>query len=217
MSYLLRHGAQKENLQIDPNGFIELTDLLNHNRLKTHHTTHDDVLRIVEENDKKRFIMKKMIDPNTNSDLLLDYIAATQGHSIQLTPNDELLTKVDSNKELIHPLIHGTNLKNLNLILQSGFISRMQRNHIHLSPGIVGKDSYVISGMRNNSTVLIFMKKEKLIETGNLYKSKNNVFLISDNIPIDWFDHIEFRNINKIDPNLVNLLETHRIQYTFIQ
>lgn len=214
LSYLLRHGAQKEKLQMDTNGFIKLTDILTHNRLKTHHTTREDIIRIVEENNKKRFVLKKMPDLNTDSAVLIEYIAATQGHSIKLTPTDEMLTKIETNEILSHPLIHGTNLKNLNLIIESGFISRMQRNHIHLSPGVVGEDSNVISGMRVKSTVLIFLRADKLIETGNLYKSKNNVFLISDNITLDCFDHIELRNIAKIDHNLAELLNTHQIKYT---
>ena len=53
LSYLLRHGALKEGLPIDNNGFIPVSVLLRHNRLKSHKCTLEDIHRIVENNDKQ--------------------------------------------------------------------------------------------------------------------------------------------------------------------
>ena len=55
LSYLLRHGAVKEKLNIDQTGYININELLNHNRLKTNKVTLDVIRRIVGNNEKKRF------------------------------------------------------------------------------------------------------------------------------------------------------------------
>lgn len=210
IAYLLRHGAIKENLPIDQNGYIPLDLLLKHNRLKTHKCTHDDVLRIVSNNDKKRFVIK-MIDN-------VECIAATQGHSIKIDPDSQVLVKIDL--PLTHPLIHGTNKKGLSLILQSGYISKMQRNHIHLSPGVVGQDDNVISGMRKNSPILIYLDTTKLIERGTLFKSLNDVFLTADDIPLSLFEKIIIRGDKKNGKDeqmnkIIELLEKNKIDYEF--
>lgn len=209
LAYLLRHGALKEKLIMDSNGYIPLQQLLAHNRLKTHKCTHEDVMRIVANNDKKRFDIK-LIDG-------VECVAATQGHSIKnIKPDENVLTLISKDTVLPHPLIHGTNMKGLELILQSGFISRMQRNHIHLSPGVVGQDTNVISGMRKNSPVLIYLNTKKLIETGALFKSLNEVFLTSENIPLSYFDHIIIRSKPESLPEVVETqLKNNKIEYQF--
>lgn len=206
LSYLLRHGALKENLPIDSNGYVQLSVVLTHNRLKTHKCTYEDVIRVIENNDKKRFDLK-IIDG-------IEYIAATQGHSMKnIQPDENTLIKIPPSTKLLHPLIHGTNMKGLEMILQSGYISKMKRNHIHLSPGIVDEDSNVISGMRKNSPVLIYINPEKLSERGNLFKSLNEVFLTPDDIPLSLFDKVVFRFNKPVGENILHLLEHNNIEY----
>lgn len=208
LSYLLRHAAVKENLPIDSNGYVQLALLLKHNRLKTHKCTHEDIIRVVTNNDKKRFHIK-VIDG-------IEYIAATQGHSIKnIQPDGDILIKIPMGTKLAHPLIHGTTLKGLEMILQSGHISKMKRNHIHMSPGIVGEDLNVVSGMRKNSTVLIYINSDKLIERDNLFKSLNEVFLTSDDIPLSLFDHVVIRTNKPVDEQILQLLNSNNIEYIF--
>ncbi|CAL9729542.1 tRNA 2'-phosphotransferase [Monosporozyma unispora] len=209
LSYLLRHGAVKENLSIDSNGYIPLQQLLAHNRLKTHKCTHEDIMRIVQNNDKKRFNIK-LIDG-------AECIAATQGHSIKnVHPDEKVLSLISKDTVLPHPLIHGTNMKGLEMILKTGFISKMQRNHIHLSPGVVGEDINVISGMRKNSPVLIYLNSSKLVERGTLSKSLNEVFLTPDNIPFSLFDHIVIRGKeDSLNEDIKTELQNNKIEYQF--
>lgn len=208
LSYLLRHGAVKENLPIDSDGYIPLHLLLAHNRLKTHKCTHDDIMRVVSTNDKRRFCIKT-IDG-------VECIAATQGHSIKnIHPNGNMLTQIEMGSTLNHPLIHGTNMKGLENILKSGYVSKMERNHIHLSPGVVGEDSNVISGMRKNSTVLIYINTIALVERGALFKSLNEVFLTPEDIPLSMFDHIVIRFNGELKGEVKRLLEQNNIEYQF--
>lgn len=175
LSYLLRHGAVKEKLDIDASGFILLADLLKHQRLKSHKTTISDIERIVENNDKKRF------------SIVGDKICANQGHSLKVVKDDNLeeLTK----DTIPSKIFHGTYLKKLPLILPNG-LSKMNRNHIHFT-----YDLESISGIRKSANILIYIDTEKCFQNGiKFFKSSNGVILSpGDNqgfIKSEYFDKI---------------------------
>lgn len=192
LSYLLRHGAIKENLPIDNNGYIPIEVLLKQNRLKTDKCTLEDIHRIVEKNDKKRFHLKKQISETGDAEEL---ICATQGHSIKtIQPDEELLQQVTDVTQLPDRLVHGTNTVKILLILQSGSIKKLSRNHIHLSPGVPGIDSQVISGMRNSSNIHVYLKcTQELLNRVQLFKSLNNVYLTPNDIDICLFEKVTIR------------------------
>lgn len=192
LSYLLRHGAVKEGLPIDSNGFIPVAVLLRHNRLKSHKCTLEDIHRIVENNDKKRFqIIERRLENSEPEEI----ICATQGHSIAtITPGSEVLEKISDPAELPDKLIHGTSIPNLLLILRSGSIKKLRRNHVHLSPGVSGKDSQVVSGMRTSSNVHIELILGKpLLDQLQLFRSLNNVYLTPDDIDLSLFQKVKIR------------------------
>ena len=58
MSYVLRHGAEKEGLLIRSDGYIYLADLLNVKSLEKMNAGVPEVEYIVQNNDKKRFELK---------------------------------------------------------------------------------------------------------------------------------------------------------------
>jgi 2'-phosphotransferase len=92
--------------------------------------------------------------------------------------------------------IHGTTLSAWEKIKSDG-LYRMRRAHIHMSPGIVGVDDGVKSGMRTSSTVHIYIDTAKAMSRGiKFYKSDNGVIL-SDGIdggyiPIDCFSKVVY-------------------------
>ncbi|SCU80615.1 LADA_0B08614g1_1 [Lachancea dasiensis] len=183
LAYLLRHGAVKEGLAIDSDGYIPVPELLAHNRLKSLHCTLPDVERVVANNNKKRF------------NLIFDHetalMCATQGHSIAaVAPTNDVLEKITTIEQLPSQLVHGTNLSSLQLILQSGQLQRMRRNHIHLAQGVTGVDDSVVSGMRVSSMVHIYLNVKKLCDRLQLFKSLNGVYLTADNIPVDLFEKV---------------------------
>ncbi|XP_078350271.1 tRNA 2'-phosphotransferase 1-like isoform X3 [Oculina patagonica] len=74
LSYILRHGAAKEGLQMSQR-FIFVEDLLKLRQFQRY--SEDDIKRVVADNDKKRFALRN--DPAT--DRL--QIRANQGHTIE--------------------------------------------------------------------------------------------------------------------------------------
>lgn len=208
LSYLLRHGALKENLPIDANGYVPLQSLLLHNRLKSHRCTLEDVHRIVESNDKKRFHVKVSSEGQ-------ELICATQGHSIKsVLPTEDVLHEIRDPKELPSKLVHGTTTHNALLILQSGAIKRLRRNHVHLSPGVIGIDATVVSGMRATSNVHIYVKLgDELLKQLKVYKSLNNVYLVPNDVPVTLIDKMTIKtskNQEKMGQELQKLLQLLR-------
>lgn len=208
LAYLLRHGAVKEKLPIDYNGYIELDTLLQHNRLKSLKATVPEIEHIVASNDKKRFHLKE--DPDTGKLM----ICAVQGHSLkQIKPSEEVLEPITKTDQLPDHLVHGTNIKNCIQILESGYIKKMNRNHVHLSPGITGKHSEVISGMRYSSTVFIHVKRtQEAVDKLKIFKSLNNVFLSSLDIPLEYIELIQVRPPNVQMSNESNSPKNHQLK-----
>ncbi|CCK73397.1 tRNA 2'-phosphotransferase NDAI_0G04120 [Naumovozyma dairenensis CBS 421] len=206
LSYLLRHGAVKEGLSIDSDGYVDLSALLKHNRLKTYKCTRDDIHRVVETNEKKRFNIKKLEN--------VEYICAVQGHSMKIiNPDGKLLERITTLAQLPDTLVHGTTISSCIAILESGAIKKCGRNHVHLATGITGVNSSVISGMRLSSPVHIYLNLDKsLIDGIGLVKSLNNVYLTEDDIGLTFFKKvviklpIENRRKKAVAVNLAILL-----------
>lgn len=189
LSKLLRHKALSLGFKIDKNGFVNVNEILQYNELKSLKVTLNDLKRIVNSNDKKRF---KLISNNDNE----FFISALQGHSISNINQTFQMIELDKNNDNDWPdfICHGTFKNKLLLIKNSNGLSKMNRNHIHFSFTIPDKfqkfiknennnnnNSYnhnAISGIRSNSNVLLILNIEK-IRNSNLkfYKSLNDVIL----------------------------------------
>ncbi|XP_017786185.1 PREDICTED: tRNA 2'-phosphotransferase 1 [Nicrophorus vespilloides] len=163
LSWLLRHAAVKEGFPLQSDGFIKVDDLLKHRQLKK--ATIDDIKRVVECNDKKRFKLVLSAD-----DVYL--IRANQGHSIQAVNNLELtpiLTAADA-----PVVVHGTYYKFWNSIRKTG-LNRMNRLHIHFATGI---HESVVSGIRKDCELYIYIDLDKsLLDNLTFYLSSNGVVL----------------------------------------
>lgn len=72
----------KEKLPINPEGFINVQDILKHKNLNGKCNI-DDIKRIVDNNDKKRFSLRT----TPNGEL---QIRAVQGHSLQVIITNKL-------------------------------------------------------------------------------------------------------------------------------
>ncbi|CAH1767507.1 4481_t:CDS:2, partial [Entrophospora sp. SA101] len=57
LSYVLRHGATKEGLNIREDGYIKLEELFKLPRFKGR--TFEEIKKLVKENDKQRFTLKQ--------------------------------------------------------------------------------------------------------------------------------------------------------------
>ncbi|CUM64690.1 uncharacterized protein PRCAT00002299001 [Priceomyces carsonii] len=178
LSYLLRHGAIKEKLNIDEEGYIKIQDILSHNRIKTHRVTVEDIHRIVRGNDKQRFSIV-----NRNG---IEYICATQGHSIESVSEANLRSL--TREEMPREVFHGTYKAKLPSIMNEG-LSRMGRNHIHFA-----SCESNVSGIRKNCNVLIYLNIDDCFDKGiTFYKSANGVVLtrgLNGILPSTLFDRV---------------------------
>ncbi|KAI8636136.1 hypothetical protein BD408DRAFT_426632 [Parasitella parasitica] len=169
LSYILRHGAVKQKLDISPDGYVSVDDILAQPKFKG--VTFEQIRYVVDHNDKKRYELSQ----TTTGEWL---VRATQGHSLKSILPDDLLETITGSIDT--PVIHGTTLEAWKQIQHQG-LSKMNRNHIHFAVGFPD-DPNVKSGIRATSQVFIFVDVERAKQDGIVfYKSKNNVIL-SDGI-----------------------------------
>ncbi|KAI7742053.1 hypothetical protein M8C21_030059 [Ambrosia artemisiifolia] len=191
LTRILRHMASQLNLNMRSDGYVNVQDLLRLN-LKTFanvpissHTV-DDIKEAVRRDNKQRFSLLE-----ENGELL---IRANQGHTVTLVETESLLKPILSAEEFPGSVcVHGTYRKNLKSIMEGG-LKRMQRLHVHFACGLP-TDGEVISGMRRDVNILIFLDIKKALEGGmKLYISDNNVILtegFDGVVPVEYIERIE--------------------------
>ncbi|KAL6558147.1 hypothetical protein OROMI_018497 [Orobanche minor] len=124
-----------------------------------------------------------------NGELL---IRANQGHSLVTVETESLLKPILSTEE-VPVCVHGTDKTNLESILREGLM-RMQRLHVHFTSGLP-TNFEVVSGMRRDVDMLIYLDVRKALEEGmKLYVSDNKVILtegFNGVVPVKYFQKIE--------------------------
>ncbi|KAJ1413638.1 Phosphotransferase KptA/Tpt1 [Sesbania bispinosa] len=189
LTRILRHMASELNLNMRSDGYVNVNDLLKLNMktfanipLRSH--TIDDIREAVRKDNKQRFSLIE-----ENGELL---IRANQGHTLTTVETESLLKPILSAEE-VPVCVHGTYRRNLESILGSG-LKRMKRLHVHFSCGLP-TDGEVISGMRRDVNVLIFLDVRKALEEGmKLFISDNKVILtegFDGVVPPKYFEKIE--------------------------
>ena len=152
LSLLLRHDPDREQLDMDANGWVPVNQILRALRCSS-----NDLDIIVTKDEKGRFIY------NETKEL----VRATQGHSI---PVDLSLHEIRPPKYLYH----GTDINNICSIEKHG-IKRMKRNHIHLSKS--SDDAFNV-GKRHGKPVVFIIDALSMYNDGiKFYRSENNIFL----------------------------------------
>ncbi|KAJ2711432.1 tRNA 2'-phosphotransferase [Coemansia spiralis] len=186
LSYLLRHGATKEGLELRGDGSISIRELTKYKKLRS--TTLDQIKHVVDTNSKKRFVLFQESGPDAQPAW---FIRATQGHTLEV--NDLPLVPITA-ANAPACIVHGTTRDKLPSIRTTG-LSRMARNHIHFATGLVG-DEGVISGMRARADAFIYIDGPKAMAAGiEFYQSENGVILSkglgdTGTIPPEFFDRI---------------------------
>lgn len=206
LSWALRHQAPQLNLTMTPDGFVPLEEILRHKHPKLKGFTEEQIRQVVAENDKQRFSLQQK--PATEyaasvvvSDGTADIwcIRANQGHSIPGIDPTLLLTKLEHDELAALPVIlHGTYVDAWKNIQKSGYLSRMNRNHMHFAAGLPGENG-VISGMRKSCEIYIYVDGAKCAQHGIIfYRSDNGVLLTAGvkedgKLPISYFSHVKDR------------------------
>lgn len=188
MSWALRHAAPSIGLSVRSDGYVAVEDLLrcNHPRFGKYHYTLEDVKRVVENNDKKRFqlvLHEELLDGVHEKRCWM--IRACQGHSLKHIKSEELLTPI-SREELkcMDRIIHGTTWTAWEVIRREGCLRRMNRNHIHFAttlPDDNSRTDNIISGIRRGREIDIYVDSAKCAESSSIqfYRSNNQVILTS--------------------------------------
>jgi RNA:NAD 2'-phosphotransferase (TPT1/KptA family)/8-oxo-dGTP pyrophosphatase MutT (NUDIX family) len=172
MSYLLRHGLEKENIN-NNNGFVKIDDLIDWLKTRNIITTKDDIMKIAKDDNKQRY---KIIENN---------IRANQGHSVNVQIDFDVLNSIDD----MYPLIHATYKDSIKPIVENG-LKPMERTHIHFTS--IKNNNFKAIRQDTDTYCILKKKYDKCI-----YKSENDVYLSKDIIDKKDFDIITFtRKIN---------------------
>ncbi|KAF2738757.1 hypothetical protein EJ04DRAFT_509329 [Polyplosphaeria fusca] len=235
VSWLLRHGAQQEGLTLGKGGYVNVQDALNTRALRTLNISFAELRQVVADNDKQRFSMivaarlddasalqsppvekleAEAFDPIPESEEPRDYlIRANQGHSIKVDAEGLLVPITREAGNVPECCVHGTDEAAWRLIVKSGGLRRMGRNHIHFAAGLPKgftsvvdgaeeeeekEQPPVISGMRKSSTVLVYVDVDAALEAGiKFFVSENGVVLSEGNekgfLPYEFFRRVESR------------------------
>ena len=189
LTSVLRHRALDLKLKMKPDGYVKVVDILSlkektkSNRVLKSYTLNDVELAVQQDNKNRMKLRGSGKDTE---------IRANQGHSNKLKSviNDELLLDRITKSSQIECCIHGTYYKYLPLILKDGYLSSMTRKHVHFSTKFFGSKD-IISGMRKNCEVLIYLDVEKALNEGvNIFLSDNEVALIPKIVSSHLFEKI---------------------------
>ncbi|DAZ97121.1 TPA: hypothetical protein N0F65_010444 [Lagenidium giganteum] len=166
LSYALRHGAEELQLDMRPDGYVAVAQILSKHVFRQY--TEEQVEEVVRSDAKGRF---SLITDDDGAML----IRANQGHTIKHVDEAALLTLITDASELPQCL-HGTYVKFWDSILKKG-LCRMTRNHIHLTTQEV-TGGQVISGVRQSCDLLLYIDHAQAMADGiPFYRSSNNVVL----------------------------------------
>ena len=165
LTLILRHMPSKAFVEVDEQGWCDIAALVkgldNHSR---HPLTTELIMEICFRDDGCRF----QISPDESK------IRCLQGHSLPHVKINFLPVYPST------PIYHGTSEKNLLAIKQSGEISKMNRNFVHLTNDV--KKAFY-SGKRHGEPVVLQIDTESMIRDGYcLFISDNGVYL-TNNIP----------------------------------
>ena len=201
LSWLLRHHLELtyehlEDEEVDDakhSGFVSCSAILCLPRFQGY--TINEIRLVCELNSKQRFGLRN--HPHKENVL---QIRANQGHSIA-TVNPGL-RKIEDPTE-IPQVIHGTFNRFWPGIMALGGLNRMNRTHIHFTRCLPHeKDKQVISGMRKDCNVFIYINAERAMAAGyEFFESANNVILCSGDakgtLSTSYFDKVIPRNLMK--------------------
>ncbi|KAB8185238.1 RNA 2'-phosphotransferase [Lysobacter maris] len=156
LSLVLRHEPGKIGLQLDPQGWADIDELLR--CMRPHHRIDRALLqRVVEGNNKQRFAI--------SDDGLR--IRTNQGHSITV---DLALAPCEPPAQLFH----GTATRFLDSIREQGLL-RGARHHVHLS---ADRDTATAVGRRHGKVVVLSVDAGRMhAECHRFHRSDNGVWL----------------------------------------
>ncbi len=168
LSLVLRHQPEVIGMELDANGWLTISDLIEKANQHGHQLTLELLHEVVATNDKQRFALSE--------DGLM--IRANQGHSV---------AGIELNLEPLVPpelLYHGTVANFIPNIRQQG-LQKRSRNHVHLSADV---DTARKVALRRGQPILLTISALAMHQAGSaFYRSANGVWL-TDAVPVEYID-----------------------------
>lgn len=158
LSLLLRHKPETIGITLDTEGWTDIDVLLQKAAETDNQFDKEQLLLVVENNDKKRF---EISDDGKK-------IRAVQGHSNK-TVNRHYVQKIPPDT-----LYHGTIVNFLPAIHQEG-LTAQSRHHVHLSHDI--STAKKVGGRRGNPVVLSIDSKQMNQDGYEFFQAENGVWL----------------------------------------
>ncbi|HVU58081.1 MAG TPA: RNA 2'-phosphotransferase [Puia sp.] len=165
LSLVLRHKPQEIGLQLDSQGWADISELIEKATTAGRTFTAHDLEEIVTTNDKQRFAY--------NEDKTK--IRASQGHSIEV----ELQLDAAIPPEQLY---HGTVEKFLQTIQSQG-LRKMNRHHVHMS-----KDRTTAAkvGERRGEAIILVIKSGDMNRDGFVFFQSANGVWLTDHVPVKY-------------------------------
>lgn len=161
LSLVLRHSPQTIGIELDEQGWANVKELIEKCKKHRYHFSMEDLIEIVETNDKKRYSFNEK----------RNRIRANQGHSIDI--NLEL-----SPVEPPEYLYHGTATRFLPSIREKGIL-KGNRQRVHLSSD---KDTAENVGSRHGKPAILTIMSGEMYENGILFYCSDNGVWLTDYI-----------------------------------
>jgi putative RNA 2'-phosphotransferase len=162
LSLVLRHRPERIGLTLDEEGWAKVSELLQRMNEVGHPLTRELLLRVVEQNDKRRF---RMSEDGTR-------IRANQGHSLGI----DLALPEAIPPELLY---HGTATRFLDSILEHG-LSRGERNHVHLSLDV---ETATRVGARHGRPVVLTVAAGEMQRAGHAFFVAEKGVWLTEHVP----------------------------------
>jgi putative RNA 2'-phosphotransferase len=165
LSLVLRHQPETINIQLDPNGWTDVNELITKANNYGIKFDREILNHIVETNSKKRFAFNDS----------LDKIRASQGHSLSVDLGY-------SNQKPPTILYHGTSKESVESILHTG-LDKRSRQHVHLSSDI---ETAIKVGQRHGKPVVFKVLAEQMFQDNFQFFISDNGVWLTDNVPTKY-------------------------------
>ena len=165
LSLVLRHQPEIIGIQLDQNGWVNVSELIEKANKYGVSFDNDLLHHIVQTNSKKRFAFNET----------LDKIRASQGHSIAI----ELGYESQKPPAILY---HGTGKKSVESIIDKG-LEKRDRQHVHLSSDI---ETAIKVGQRHGKPFVFIVLAEQMHEDNFQFFIADNGVWLTDNVPAKY-------------------------------
>lgn len=165
LSFVLRHDPAAGGVILDPDGWVEIHELLAGLSGKDLTFEREELLEVVAANDKQRFALSE--DGSR--------IRASQGHSVSVALGYAPETPPNI-------LFHGTAEKFLGSIRLHGLI-KGKRHHVHLSRE---KETAIKVGQRHGTPMVLEVRAREMHRDGFAFFCSANGVWLTDHVPVKY-------------------------------